>query len=278
MIRTFVCPNADCSLSEEDHGYCAANNITDCWGDLQHQHWPKRSQGGKTIVSLLCAGHHDCIDNGTQYEGARLANDVRDGVYHIYDRDTEEVLYQRGLGGVEELAQGTPPLEPFDVWEQQGATLRENRERNPFLEGDWLIIGEDEFGEGSTQGWDQLRLSHQQISQRINTARTFPPSLREPNLSWAVHRRLRKLMEENPEEGRYWLRKAAESSLSESQLVAGMREQGVLPPKAPPVRRYSVAELRTEYRSLLVQRGIESMEETLHAFQLIDWLQERESE
>ena len=37
-----------------------------------HQHWPKRSQGGKEIVAILCWPMHDRIDNGD------WSNDVKD--------------------------------------------------------------------------------------------------------------------------------------------------------------------------------------------------------
>lgn len=49
---------------------------------------------------MLCAGHHDNIDNGTRYEGLRLRDRISvwdgDGGYHRYyeivNRETDEVL------------------------------------------------------------------------------------------------------------------------------------------------------------------------------------------
>lgn len=98
------CDYKDCRVPPERHGVCAAREISRCWdgGDLHlhHQHTPKRSQGGKKCHVMLCAGHHDNIDNGTRYEGLRLSNRIShwDGdsgphdYYLIEDRDTDEAL------------------------------------------------------------------------------------------------------------------------------------------------------------------------------------------
>ena len=98
------CTYADCHVPPERHDSCAAKDISPCWpgiaaftGALQHQHTPKRSQGGKECHVMLCAGHHDNIDNGTRYEGLRLSNRISHGDsgprdYLIEDRDTGEVL------------------------------------------------------------------------------------------------------------------------------------------------------------------------------------------
>lgn len=49
---------------------------------------------------MLCAGHHDCIDNGTRYEGLRLRDGVTEGAYFIEDRDTGEVLRRIPVGAI----------------------------------------------------------------------------------------------------------------------------------------------------------------------------------
>ena len=52
---------------------------------------------------MLCAGHHDAIDNGVRYEGLRIADRVHDCIewghnqeprkmYEIYDRESGDIL------------------------------------------------------------------------------------------------------------------------------------------------------------------------------------------
>ncbi len=104
------CSYKDCRVPPERHFACAASAVSKCWSPmpgvvLQHQHVPKRSQGGKRCHVMLCAGHHDNIDNGTRYEGLRLSNRIThwdgDGgekwYYVIEDRDTDEVLVELGV-------------------------------------------------------------------------------------------------------------------------------------------------------------------------------------
>ena len=71
-----------------------------CWlcgkDRITHQHWPKRSQGGKGIVAILCQEHHMMIDNE-----ARLWNYVVSGVYVLHD--VERVLVRRDVKTGESL-------------------------------------------------------------------------------------------------------------------------------------------------------------------------------
>lgn len=64
---------------------------------------------------MLCAAHHDCIDNGTRYEGLRLSNgivtwDKRGRVYEIRNRETEYVLREIPLRALDTGA-GEPSAE-----------------------------------------------------------------------------------------------------------------------------------------------------------------------
>ena len=102
-----TCDYADCRVPPSRHNVCAAKDISPCWQlhitHLGHQHTPKRSQGGKECWVMLCAGHHDCIDNGTRYEGLRLSDHIvnwSDGrrTYQIRSRDGDkEVLVELEL-------------------------------------------------------------------------------------------------------------------------------------------------------------------------------------
>lgn len=71
-----------------------------CWGKGTPQHWPKRSQGGSTIVAYPCWPLHDCLDNGVALDGLRLRNDVtkrtkgRVALYRIIERVSNRVMMQ----------------------------------------------------------------------------------------------------------------------------------------------------------------------------------------
>lgn len=67
----------------------------ECFGGVEHQHWPKRSQGGKEIVSLLCSGAHQLIDSGPWGNAVKEVNGKR--VYMIWDLHGE-ILYERDIG------------------------------------------------------------------------------------------------------------------------------------------------------------------------------------
>ena len=107
----YLCTYADCRVPHERHGKCAAQGLGKCWdgvfssaiGVLQHQHVPKRSQGGKECPVMLCAGHHDAIDNGVRYEGLRIADRVHDVIAWGGGRDQARRIYEiylRGDGSV----------------------------------------------------------------------------------------------------------------------------------------------------------------------------------
>jgi len=96
-----ACDYAQCYVPASRHDTCAAAGLgPDCWGDLGHQHTPKRSHGGKACHVMLCEGHADMIDNGMKTGGTRLRDYVHlkgypEGAtphYVIEDRDTGEIL------------------------------------------------------------------------------------------------------------------------------------------------------------------------------------------
>lgn len=77
--------------------------IHECFGDATHQHTKKRSQGGKTIDACLCAGMHDAVDNGTDYENAITPGTDGQEVYILWDTRVENgwehPLIERVIGG-----------------------------------------------------------------------------------------------------------------------------------------------------------------------------------
>lgn len=65
--------------------------------DAGHQHWPKRSQGGREIVAILCNWCHDRIDNGTSWGNAVAALPNGERWYQVWDLHGE-ILFEKQIG------------------------------------------------------------------------------------------------------------------------------------------------------------------------------------
>ena len=93
IVREGLCsvPRCPAPSSPEWHvPFCQAIEGHECFGGATHQHWPKRSQGGKENVACLCAGAHDRIDNGDWGNAVLELIDWR--MYRIWDRNNETLL------------------------------------------------------------------------------------------------------------------------------------------------------------------------------------------
>lgn len=96
------CNEKDCPARESEEFHqpvCLGINVVESWAgstghsdEAQHQHVPKRSQGGKTVVAVLCSWCHDRIDNGP------WGNSYVDGEYRIYDIRNNTLLRCYPLG------------------------------------------------------------------------------------------------------------------------------------------------------------------------------------
>lgn len=98
------CSVKDCEFDEETHiegSWCRGIPDVIHAEGFQHQHVPKRSQGGKTIAALLCAYCHDRCDNGD------WGNSFIDGEYRLYDIHNI-TLIRRSLGIRSDRDSGAP--------------------------------------------------------------------------------------------------------------------------------------------------------------------------
>ena len=170
LPKKWRCSTADCQLPEELHGFCWAKEIDhNCFGALWHQHWPKRSAGGKEIVAILCAGITDCIDNGqTQIIAGnkmRLQNDVKiiDGkrYFRIWERGKGVALLEKELPESTRAAgsKGADRVGAKTLIEPAAPVPSENVDSTDVtLEGDW-----------STFSDDYLTLIHETATKRMQT-------------------------------------------------------------------------------------------------------------
>lgn len=174
MTLTKVCTYAECFVPPERHDECAAAGITKCWGVLEHQHVPKRSQGGKECHVMLCAAHHDNIDNGTRYEGLRLGDAIQTvngkAFYRIFDRDKHNLkghaLVWIEIGDGDDEASSVLRVQeatPNDLGEQHA----EGQATSPVLS---LHPTESRCGEG--RGASLVRVSGGVPSSEVESADT----------------------------------------------------------------------------------------------------------
>lgn len=105
-----VCTTKDCPWRDDEDmhiPWCRGIEGVQHTGIATHQHWPKRSQGGKEIVAILCSYCHDRIDNFD------WGNKVLDGVYTAWDLHGN-ILIRRALNGAtsEESEGSGSPTDP----------------------------------------------------------------------------------------------------------------------------------------------------------------------
>jgi hypothetical protein len=101
MTKPWRCTTKDCSFDEQTHidgAWCRGiEGVTHSEGYTE-QHWPKRSQGGKEIVALLCAYCHSEVDNGFRWGNAVIeVNGSR--YYRMWDLNNN-TLIERELSNV----------------------------------------------------------------------------------------------------------------------------------------------------------------------------------
>ena len=78
----------------------------------------------------------------------------------------------------------------FDEWMKVGRTLSDMANSTPWWVGDWLLAGEQKFGEMASQGltlWPSYG-SYQSLANMRRVASCYPPDTRIGGLSWTHHR------------------------------------------------------------------------------------------
>lgn len=98
-----------------------------CFGELTHQHWPKKGMGGHNpasrIVACLCAGMHDAVDNGFKYGNAVIVDGEGRDLYRLWEVTiespgktlVERVISDRKSPLILSYPGTEAPLEPLDA-------------------------------------------------------------------------------------------------------------------------------------------------------------------
>ena len=117
IIREPLCKVADCPYPNDEAWHRC--HIPGCGKEAgDHQHVPKRSQGGKEIVAFLCRRHHEWIDAGNW--GNKIISVGKQRFYYVFDPHGNCML-ERPLGGDSaaqasvEAAPSAPPAPAGDL-------------------------------------------------------------------------------------------------------------------------------------------------------------------
>jgi hypothetical protein len=143
--------------------------------------------------------------------------------------------------------------------------------------GDWMLVGEQRFGEEYAQAVSETGLDENTLLSAQYVASRFPPARRREVLSWSHHREVAAL---EPELADKWLDRAEKESWSRAELRRQLRPAGDpkterddeareaeqasalakilvgLKDDSPVVAKFGAAELRA-FAALLVSRGVQ---------------------
>jgi hypothetical protein len=250
------------------------------------------------IVSYLCIGAHDKIDNSVEW-----SNSVLDGVYRIFDyknntllrRDVGAALVAPGkvastsegeqdddvrdnpsvLDVVGNARAGVPVLQgviPEELTKSEciahARRLRAEKERNPWDTGD--LLNAAERLDDTDNSWDYngeslldiLAIQPETASNYQRVCRVFDVERRVHGLTFGHH-----AVVYRSEDRENWLRLAKDEGLSVSELRRRVR-----PPK-PAAKRFTIEQLRE--RALIWGLPATGAVGPVYAF--LDWLAEGES-
>ena len=110
----------------------------------------------------------------------------------------------------------------WETWVRQGETLAHTIDTLPWVVGDWVVAGEDSFGERASQHFQDLAMAPERMSNYAWVARVFPPSSRVEGLRWSHFRAVAALPE--PERAT-WLEKAKVEGMTVRALTALVAEK-----------------------------------------------------
>lgn len=88
----------------------------------------------------------------------------------------------------------------FDQWAEQTRTLAVSYRNIPWTFGEWLIEGEDRFGDAVWQVIDtELKIDHGTVANWMTTCRTWPKPCRHEDASYTLHALLNATRRKDPE-------------------------------------------------------------------------------
>ena len=118
-------------------------------------------------------------------------------------------------------------------WAQYGRMLNGITRALPWAVADWIIWGEDHYGEAAWQAIDEIGVSAQTVANYVAVGRKFPYDRRHPALSLSHHEVVAQL---TPAEQERWLTKAETEGWPRSELRRALKGKETTEPECPPHR------------------------------------------
>ncbi len=124
-----------------------------------------------------------------------------------------------------------PAALAFETWEQAGAKLFETADSFAWCLGDWLVYGQDKYGDRYRRAIDTAGLDYQTLRNYAWVARKFTMERRHPELSFQHHAEVAPLDHAGQD---LWLARAHENRWSKSELRRRLRAaRNPVPVSAP---------------------------------------------
>ena len=108
----------------------------------------------------------------------------------------------------------------YDQWQRLGDFIRLTNQASQWWWGDWLNIGEQEFGERSAQALESTRWEEETLRAYAWVARKVHPDNRLTGVPFSHYLQLAKL---KPAQQRTWAEKIVNGQLSQRQLRAALK-------------------------------------------------------
>lgn len=110
----------------------------------------------------------------------------------------------------------------FDTWSRMGLVFQSMSGSAQWWWGEWLLAGEDRFGENFAQVVDDGLYSEQGLKDIVWVCQRVLPHVREKSLSFEHHRKVAPL--DDPDKQAYYLKLAIREKLSAKELAAQILE------------------------------------------------------
>lgn len=118
----------------------------------------------------------------------------------------------------------------YDEWVAAGVSARRMKDLMQWQLCDWLVFGEEHFGEEFAQAVSDAGISPGSASRYLQVGKNIPVEIRRADLTWAHHNHVAAHKYSN-EERTIWLDKAATLKWGSEELAANLKDA---PPIVPP--------------------------------------------
>lgn len=143
---------------------------------------------------------------------------------HDIELSAEQTAYEllislEQTGAATKVSLALPGVD-WDTYVAVGNFMGEIGRRTAWYIGDWLVHGEDNFGEQFAQASAITGLSEQTLLSRMFVCKNIPPKRRMDGVSFSIHTLVARL---EPEEQTKWLKLAKSKGLSYAEMKDRMK-------------------------------------------------------